>query len=82
MTKDNFAKSLKAFTNRRPFRSFEIELTNGRRFRVEHPEAIVTRGGAGTAMFIDAAENFHLFDHEGVAQLTDEVEARPEVVSS
>ena len=35
---------IRALVERRPFRAFALELGNGRRLRVSHPENIVLRG--------------------------------------
>ncbi len=66
---ETFERVLKAFTQRRPFKPFRIELVSGAELTVEHPEALVHRGRG--AMYIDPEGNFTLFDNEGVAQLAD-----------
>lgn len=67
MTIESFATALRAFVRRKPFRPFTVELLSGDRFAVDHPEALVFRGGV--AVFIDAAGVPVLFDHESVSQL-------------
>jgi hypothetical protein len=47
-----------------------VELVSGHRFQVDHPEALVFRGGI--AVFVAANGTPTLFDHEGVSQLNGE----------
>ena len=65
MTADNFDRSLKAFQRRQPFRVFTVELVSGERFQVDHPEALIVRGGV--AVFISRDGVPTLFDHESVS---------------
>ncbi|MGE0606059.1 MAG: hypothetical protein AB7O62_02960 [Pirellulales bacterium] len=67
MNRDNFERSLRAFHRRAPFRSFTVALINGDRFRVDHPEALVFRGGI--AVFVSRDGTPTLFDHESVSEL-------------
>jgi hypothetical protein len=67
MDKSNFDRSLRAFARRTPFRSFTVELVSGTRIEVDHPEAMVFRGGV--AVYISQDGTPTLFDHEGVSQL-------------
>jgi hypothetical protein len=46
MKDETFERSLRAFTQRRPFKPFLVELASGSRFTVDHPEAIAQRGPA------------------------------------
>jgi hypothetical protein len=64
MERENFERSLRAFQRRTPFRPFTVALVNGDRFQVDHPEALVVRGGV--AGFIAANGTPWLFDHECV----------------
>ena len=70
MAPDSFQKTLTAYQRRAPFRSFVVALVNGDRFRVDHPEALVLRGGV--AVFISADGVPTLFDHESVSQFVGE----------
>ena len=65
-----FDRTLRAFQRRRPFQPFMVALVNGDRFQVDHPEALVIRGGI--AVFIDAGGVPTLFDHESVSQIVGE----------
>lgn len=69
MNPANFPAALKAFTRRQPFRKFVIEHTNGDRFRVDHPEALVLRGNI--IMHLDNRMVHRVFDSESVCQLRD-----------
>jgi len=74
MTAENFDKVVRAFQTRAPFRSFTVELSGGTRIDVDHPEALVFRGGV--AVFLCAAGVPTLFDHEAVTQVSDAVGQR------
>jgi hypothetical protein len=67
MTAKNFDRTLRTFQHQSPFRSFTVELVGGSRFQVDHPEALVVRGG--TAVFIAADGTPTLFDHDSVSQV-------------
>jgi hypothetical protein len=69
MKEEILERSLKAFSQRRPFKPFLVELVSGTRLTINHPEALVHRGRA--AMFIDHEGNFTLLDNDGVAHLAD-----------
>jgi hypothetical protein len=58
-----------------PFRPFTVELISGERVKVEHPEALVIRGGI--AIYFSPRNEITIFDHEGVAQLTDKSNGQP-----
>ena len=49
------------------FESFAVELTSGGRIIVDHPEAMVVRGGLAVYIAPDGTPT--LFDHEGVSRL-------------
>ncbi len=46
MREDTFERSLEAFSQRRPFKPFLVELACGSRFTIDHPEALAQRGPA------------------------------------
>jgi hypothetical protein len=69
MTAEHFERIIRAFQKRAPFRSFTVELVSGTRIDVDHPEALVFRGGV--AVFLSADGTPAFFDHESVAQVTD-----------
>jgi hypothetical protein len=69
MQADAFDRALRGFSRPAPFRKFVVELVSGMRFTVEHPEALVFRGG--TAVYIDPRGDLTIFDHEGVSRLSD-----------
>ncbi|HUY34795.1 MAG TPA: hypothetical protein VMV69_18765 [Pirellulales bacterium] len=68
MVSKSFAKALRAFVYRKPFKRFTVELINGERIEVEHPEALVFRGGV--AVYFSPKNEISIFDHEGVARVT------------
>lgn len=70
MTADHFERTLRAFQRRAPFQPFTVEMVSGSRFQVDHPEAMVVRGGVG--VFVAADGTPSLFDHEGVARISGE----------
>jgi hypothetical protein len=72
MTPENFAKYLRAFQKRSPFQSFPVELVSGSRIMVDHPEALVFRGG--TAIYVAPDGSPTIFDHEGVTRIGGEME--------
>jgi hypothetical protein len=74
MEAKNFDKSLRAFVARRPFRSFTIRFVDGTAITVDHPEAVMTRGG--TAVYFDSKGQPTLFDHESVSHLSHPREAK------
>jgi hypothetical protein len=66
MLPEHFERTLRAFAHRTPFRPFTVELVSGTRIEIDHPEALVFRGGL--AVFISPEGVPVLFDHEGVSQ--------------
>ncbi|MGL5096348.1 MAG: hypothetical protein ACRDD1_12210 [Planctomycetia bacterium] len=73
MEAEAFDRSLGAFVHRRPFRSFVVELVSGAMLQVDHPEALVFRGG--TAVYFAADSTPTLFDNQSVSQLTGSLDA-------
>ena len=67
MTLDHFQTTIRAFQRRTPFKSYIVELVSGDRVHVDHPEALVIRGGVG--VFVNSAGAPAIFDHEGVSQI-------------
>jgi hypothetical protein len=45
MTEENFGRLLRGFLGRKAFLPFTIELNNGSRIEVNHPEALSLHGG-------------------------------------
>jgi hypothetical protein len=70
MEVEQFERSLRAFQRRTPFRSFTVALVNCDGFQVDHPEALVLRGGV--AVFITAGGEPTLFDHSSISELVGE----------
>ena len=67
MVATTFERVLREFARRVPFRPFEVELVSGSRFTVDHPEALVFRGG--TAVYVAPDGTPKWFDHEAVSRL-------------
>ena len=67
MTADHFQTTIRAFQRRAPFRSYIVELVSADRIMVDHPDALVVRGGVG--VFVNAAGAPTIFDCEGVSQV-------------
>lgn len=68
MQTEAFERSLRAFSQRVPFEPFEVELVSRTRFTVDHPEALVFRGGLAVYIALDGTPT--LFDHDGVSRLS------------
>ena len=67
MTSEPFHTTIRAFQKRTPFQPYFVELVSGDRVRIDHPEALVVRGGV--AVFVGADGAPAIFDHEGVRQI-------------
>ena len=67
MTAEQFETTIRAFQRRTPFQTYLVELVSGDRVQVDHPEALVIRGGV--AVFVNAAGAPVIVDHEGVSQV-------------
>lgn len=72
MVAENFDRTLRALARRTPFQPFTVELMSGGRIEVDHPEALVVRGGL--AVYISPEGVPTLFDHHGVSRLIGESE--------
>ena len=70
MNAEHFDRTLRAFQRRMPFKSFQVALVNGDRIEVDHPEALVVRGGL--AVFISHDGTPTIFDHEGASEFVGE----------
>ncbi|MCC6125855.1 MAG: hypothetical protein IT426_12885 [Pirellulales bacterium] len=67
MTSENFQKVLDALQQRQPFHGFAVELNGGRRFEIDHPNAVVVRDGV--AVFLAPGGIPIWFDHDSVNQI-------------
>ncbi len=74
MTAKNFDKTLRAYQKRRPFGSFRVRFVSGECIDVDHPEALITRGGV--AVYIDSTGAPTIFDHESVSEVADASERK------
>ena len=67
MEPENFERSLRSFVRRRPFESFQIRFVDREPITIDHPEAVVFRGGM--AVYISPRGDPTLFDHRSVSTL-------------
>jgi len=67
MDRGTFETAIMTYINRRPYQPFTVELTNGRRMEIDHPNAISMR--EGMAFFLAPGRIPHFFDHEGVCRI-------------
>jgi hypothetical protein len=71
MTPENFGQILSAFNRRRPWRPFTLELVNGSRIEVNHPEAL-TLALKGTVITFRSTTKLHtVFECAGVIRFLD-----------
>jgi hypothetical protein len=63
----NFEQTLGELSRQSPFRPFVVELVNGERIEVDHPEALAFRNMR--AIFITKDGRAHYFDPEGVSRI-------------
>ena len=68
MTTADFASSLLALLDAKPFRRFTVTLTSGETFEVDRGNAVATR--KGIAVFIAAGGRPHLFDTANTVAFT------------
>lgn len=59
--------TIRVFLKARPFRPFTVELSSGTKIVVDHPEALVCRGGRG--VFLDHRGRVSLFDEDAIARV-------------
>ncbi len=69
MKEETFDRSLRAFSQRRPFKPFLVELASGAQLTVDHPEALAQRGLV--AVYINPDGEFTLFDNTIVTQMAE-----------
>jgi hypothetical protein len=67
MTAEHFQTTIRGFQRRTPFKPYVVELVSGDRVQVDHPEALVPRGGVGVFLSLSGAPT--IFDHGGVSQV-------------
>jgi hypothetical protein len=66
MSHDNFFRCLEAFTQRRPFRPFVIQMNTGETLLVTHPEILLVADEV--IVFVEAEAGRRLFDASSVCQ--------------
>ena len=62
-----FEETLSALRGRSPFEPFVVELLNGSRVEVEHPEALAYT--QRRAVYVGKQGRLHIFDPDGVNQI-------------
>jgi hypothetical protein len=62
MTKAQFERTLRGLLRREPFRPFDVEMLDGKRFTVDRAEAVAM--GTGAAGFIAEDQDIRFFDWE------------------
>jgi len=67
-----FERALRAFSQRKPFQPFVVEMVSGTRLQIDHPEALISRGPV--AVHIDKNYEYTLFDHSRVSTMTSATE--------
>jgi hypothetical protein len=78
MTPRAFQRALVAFTRRKPFLPFQIELISGDQFLIAHPEALRIRGNL--ILHVVTTGRQRLFEPASVCQLLDK-ETQPHLPS-
>lgn len=68
MESEKFDRSFRDFVRRRPFEAFRIRFVDGESIAIDHPEAVVFRGGV--AVYISPRGEPTLFDHRSVSTLS------------
>jgi hypothetical protein len=67
MTEAHLGQLLTELRDQQPFRVFKVTLLNGRRFEVDHPNALIVR--EGVAVFLAPGGIPIYFDHDGVNEV-------------
>jgi hypothetical protein len=67
MRHEHFETTIRGFQRRAPFKPYVVKLVSGDRVQVDHPEALVLRGGVG--VFVGTSGEPTIFDFEGVSQV-------------
>lgn len=65
MKREQFESLVRQLLARRPFRAFRVRLMDGETIRIDHPEAMIMRGGL--AVFVDRKGVAYDFDEESVS---------------
>lgn len=67
-----FEETLADLSSRSPFEPFLVELSNGSKIEVEHPEALAL--SRRRAVYIGKQGRLHIFDPDGVTQIVSPAE--------
>lgn len=71
MTADHFDELFVALRQRSPFQPFTVELVGGRRFEVDHAQALIVRDGVAVFLLPGGAPVW--FDHDSVSQIIGDI---------
>ena len=77
MDRDTFNGTIRAFKHRTPFRPFTVEMVNGDRFEVDHPDVLAIRDGI--APFAAPGNIPVIFDNEGVSEVVGDLSGGAEI---
>jgi hypothetical protein len=72
VTDPAFEAAIRAFTRRKPFRPFSIELLSGTVLRITHPEAIRVRNGVARFITAEDPERNFIFDSSTACMVFEE----------
>jgi hypothetical protein len=74
MTRENFENLFRGFSQRKPWRPYTVELINGSRIEINHPEALSQTGEilkcrstTGLVCYFDCASVVRFLDATGTA---------------
>jgi hypothetical protein len=73
MEAEAFERSLRAFSRRKPFQPFIVEMVSGTTLQIEHPEALIFR--SRVAVYVDKDNEITHFDNTGVSKITSRTDA-------
>ncbi len=73
MDANHFDETISTLIERSPFQIFKVELNTGEQVEIDHPRAIIVRGGR--AVFLGPGTTLHIFDHESVNHVIDPTHA-------
>lgn len=74
MTEKHFDKTLREYQRRSPFHSYRVRFVSGEHVEVDHPEALITRGGIAVYLAADGTPT--LFDYESVSEVVGKTNGR------
>lgn len=76
MNSNTFFETLAKLKKQTPFRSFRVELMNGEKFVVKHPETLVFN--KETALYLDPDGDWSIFSFDGVTRFVTNLRKKPD----